>query len=55
MAEGTKMGFLKACVLFLRAMLIPKIHLALENLALRQQLAVSRKRPPEPGLTGLLG
>ena len=34
------MGVLKVCVLFLRAMLIPKIHLVVENLALRQQLAV---------------
>ncbi len=48
MAEGTKMGFLKASMLFLRAMLISKVLLALENLALRQQLAVrhqSGKRP----------
>jgi hypothetical protein len=46
--EGAKMGILKACVLFLRAMLIPKAHLVVENLALRQQLAVlgqSVKRP----------
>ena len=28
------MGVLKVCVLFLRAMLIPKAHLAIENLAL---------------------
>ena len=34
------MGILRACVLFLRAMLIPKAHLVIENLALRQQLAV---------------
>ena len=34
------MGFLKASMLFLRAMLIPKVHLAFENLALRQQVAV---------------
>jgi hypothetical protein len=42
------MGILKACLLFLRAMLIPKVHLVVENLALRQQLAVlgqSVKRP----------
>ena len=42
------MGILKACVLFLRAMLISKVHLIMENLALRQQLAVlgqSVKRP----------
>jgi hypothetical protein len=42
------MGILKASVLFLRAMLIPKVHLVVENLALRQRLAVlgqSVKRP----------
>jgi len=42
------MGILRACVLFLRAMLIPKAHLIVENLALWQQLAVlgqSVKRP----------
>jgi len=42
------MAIFKACVLFLRAMLIPKVHLVVENLALRQQLAVlgqSVKRP----------
>ena len=42
------MGLFKACVLFLRAMLIPKLHVAFENLALRQQLTVyehSVKRP----------
>ena len=42
------MGMLKACVLFLRGMLVPKVHLVVENLALRQQLAVlgrSVKRP----------
>jgi hypothetical protein len=42
------MGRLKAGVLFLRAMLVPKVHLVVENLALRQQLAVlgqSVKRP----------
>ena len=33
--EGAKMGMLKAVLVFLRAMLIPKIHLAVENLALR--------------------
>ena len=41
--EGVKMGFWKACVLFLQAMLIPKIHLAFENLILRQQLAVCKQ------------
>ena len=44
------MGFLKACVLFLRAMLIPKIHLAFENLALRQQLAVNKHSVKRPKL-----
>ena len=42
------MGLLKAVMVFLRAMLIPKVSLAFENLALRQQLAVhtqSVKRP----------
>ena len=42
------MGILEACVLFLRAMSIPEVHLIVENLALRQQLAVlgqSVKRP----------
>ncbi len=42
------MGILTALTLFLRAMLTAKIHLAVENLALRQQLAVcnqSIKRP----------
>lgn len=32
--EGVKVSTLKACVLFLRAMVISKIHLAVENLAL---------------------
>ncbi len=48
--EGAKMGILKACVLFLRAMLIPKVHLAAENLALRQQLAVCRQSAKLPKL-----
>jgi hypothetical protein len=42
------MGILKACVLLLRGMLVPRSTLAIENLALRQQLAVykhSVKRP----------
>ena len=33
---------LRACVLFLRAMLVPKVHLAFENLALRQQWAAQQ-------------
>ena len=31
---------LKAMLVFVRAMFIPKVYLAVENLALRQQLAV---------------
>jgi transposase InsO family protein len=49
-AEGAKMGLLKACVLFLRAILISKVHLAFENLALRQQLAVSKQSVKRPKL-----
>ena len=44
------MGVLKACVLFLRAMLVSKASLAIENLALRQQLAVCKQRVKRPGL-----
>ena len=44
------MGVFKAVLLFLRAMLIPKIHLAVENLALRQQLAVYRESVRLPKL-----
>ena len=44
------MGILKVCVLFLRAMLIPKVHLAFENLALRQQVAVSIQSAKRPRL-----
>jgi hypothetical protein len=33
-------GILKAMMVFLRAMLTAKVHMAVENLALRQQLAV---------------
>jgi hypothetical protein len=42
------MGVLKACLLLLQAMLVPKAALAIENRALRQQMAVfkqSIKRP----------
>ena len=45
---GARMGVLKAFVLFFRAMLVSRTSLAVENLALRQQLAVyklSVKRP----------
>ena len=48
--EGAKMGMLKACVQFLRAMLIPKAHLVVENLALRQQLAVCKQSVKHPKL-----
>ena len=44
------MGVLKVCVLFLRAMLIPKAHLAAENLALRQQLAAFKQSGKRPRL-----
>ena len=44
------MGILEACLLLLRAMLIPKVHLALENLALRQQLAVFKQSVKRPKL-----
>jgi len=41
---------LTAVTLFLRAMLTAKIHLAVENLALRQQLAVCRQSVKRPKL-----
>ena len=44
------MGILEACVLFLRAMLVPKAKLAIENLALRQQVAVLRRSVKRPKL-----
>ena len=44
------MGVLKACVLFLRAMLVPQVSLAIENLVLRQQLAVCKQRVKRPRL-----
>jgi putative transposase len=44
------MGILTAVALFLRAMLTAKIHLAVENLALRQQLAVCRQSVKRPKL-----
>ena len=44
------MGMLKAVLVFLRAMLIPKMHLAVENLALRQQLAVCKHSVRRPKL-----
>ena len=42
------MGLLNALLVFLRAILISKVNLAIENLALRQQIAAygqSVKRP----------
>ena len=44
------MGIMKTCVLFLRAMRIPKAHLVVENLALRQQLAVCKQSVKRPRL-----
>ncbi len=44
------MGMLKACLLFLRALLTPKARLAVENLALRQQLAVLKQSVKRPKL-----
>ena len=44
------MGFLKAIMMLLRAMLISKVHLAVENLALRQQLAVCKQSVKRPKL-----
>ncbi len=48
--EGARMGMLTAAALCLRAMLTAKIHLAVENLALRQQLAVCRQSVKRPKL-----
>jgi hypothetical protein len=44
------MGVLKACILFLRGMLVPRSALAIENLALRQQLAVYKQSVKRPKL-----
>jgi hypothetical protein len=44
------MGFVKAVVLFFRAMLVPCSGLAMENLALRQQLAVYKQSVKRPKL-----
>ena len=44
------MGILKAVLVFLRAMLVAKVNLAFENLALRQQLAVCRQSVKRPKL-----
>jgi len=37
------MGVLKAAFLFLRSLFVPRLKLAVENLALRQQLAVLQR------------
>ena len=44
------MGILKAVLVLLRAMFIPQVRLAVENLALRQQLAVCRQSVKRPKL-----
>ncbi len=44
------MGILKVCLLLLRALLVPKGRLAIENLALRQQLAVCKQSVKRPKL-----
>ena len=44
------MCMLKAVLVLLWAMLIPKMHLAVENLALRQQLAVYKQSVQRPKL-----
>ena len=44
------MGLCKVVLVFLRAMFVPKAHLAVENLALRQQLAVCRQSVKRPKL-----
>ena len=44
------MGMWRAALVFLRALLIPKAHLAVENLALRQQLAVLKQSVRRPRL-----
>jgi putative transposase len=48
--QGVNMGILKAISLFLRAMLVPKVHLTVENLALRQQVAVLKQSVKRPKL-----
>ena len=44
------MGILKAVLVLLRAMLIPKVHVTVEILALRQQLAVCEQSVKRPKL-----
>jgi putative transposase len=45
-----EMAILKTCLLFLRAILVPKARLAVENLAFRQQLAVCKQSVNRPNL-----
>ena len=47
---GVEMGLLQACVLLLRAILVPKARLAIENSALRQQVAVFKQSVKRPKL-----
>jgi len=47
------MGMVKAVLVILRAILISKARLAIENLALRQQLAVCRQSVKRPKLRAL--
>ncbi len=44
------MGIFKAVFLLIRAFLVPRLHLAVENLALRQQLAVYQHTVKRPKL-----
>ncbi len=44
------MGISKVVLVFLRAMLIPKVNLTVENLALRQQIAIYRQSIKRPTL-----
>ena len=48
MSESGKKGIFKTLQVFLRSMLIPKVQLAVENLALRQQLAVFKQSVKRP-------
>ena len=44
------MGVLKAAFLFLRALFVPRLKMAVENLALRQQLAVLQRSSKRPSI-----
>ena len=48
--KGTTVGVLKAAFLLFRELVVPKSHLALENLALRQQVAVFKQSVKRPKL-----